>query len=102
MPENPYDEVAYRTYPRRQTHPDRLASVATLFGMTPAPVTSCRLLEIGCGDGGNLLPLSYTLPASRFLGIDLAEQPIAMAHRTVRDLGLANIDLQVQIGRAHV
>jgi len=96
VPENPYDQIAYRTYPRRQTHPDRLAAVATLFGMTPAPVTACRLLEIGCGDGGNLLPLSYTLPASRFVGIDLAERPIAIAQRTVRDLGLANIDLQVR------
>jgi SAM-dependent methyltransferase len=96
VPENPYDQIAYRTYPRRQTHPDRLAAVATLFGMAPAPVTSCRLLEIGCGDGGNLLPLAYTLPASRFTGIDLAERPVAIAQRIATDLEFTNVDLQVR------
>ena len=45
--------------------------------MTPAPVTACRVLEIGCGDGGNLIPLAYHLPESHFTGIDLAAAPIA-------------------------
>ena len=68
----PYDAIRYPTYPRIETHPDRLAAVATLFGMHPAPVAHCRVLEIGCGDGGNLMPMAYFLPDSRFLGVDLA------------------------------
>ncbi len=95
MPANPYDQVTYRTFPRRQTHPNRLAAVATLFGMSPAPVARCRVLEIGCGDGGNLIPLAYYLPESRFTGIDLAAQPIAAARRTAEALDLANVDLRV-------
>ena len=96
MPENPYDQLAYRTFPRRQTHPDRLASLATLFGMSPAPVTACRVLEIGCGDGANLIPLAFHLPASRFTGIDLAAAPIAAAQQTARALALANIEFRAQ------
>ena len=49
MPENPYDQIPYITYPQPQTHPDRLAAVGKLFGMDPAPVDGCRVLEIGCG-----------------------------------------------------
>jgi SAM-dependent methyltransferase len=89
-----YDAVPYRTFPRRQTHPDRLAAVASLFGMTPAPVANCRVLEIGCGNGGNLIPLAYHLPRSRFLGIDLARTAIAAARKVARDLQLKNLELR--------
>ena len=58
MSANPYNAVRYSTLPRQDTHPDRLATVATLLGMTPAPVTKCRMLEVGCGDGSNLVPMA--------------------------------------------
>jgi len=91
---SPYDVVPYRTFPRRQTHPDRLAALATLFGMSPKPVTRCRMLEIGCGNGGNLIPLAYHLPESEFVGVDLARGAIAAGRRMARDLGLRNVDLR--------
>jgi SAM-dependent methyltransferase len=91
---NPYDLIGYRTLPRRQTHPDRLAAIARLFGMQPAPVTACRVLEIGCGNGGNLIPLAYHLPQSRFTGIDLAAAPIADAVAVAANLGLSNVKLR--------
>lgn len=93
MPENPYCEIPYITYPMAQTHPDRLASVATLYGMTPASVTGCRMLEVGCGDGGNLIPMAYSLPGSSFLGIDTAGETIAAGQRAIAELGLRNIEL---------
>jgi SAM-dependent methyltransferase len=91
VPENPYDAVPYVTFPRLKTHPDRLATVATLMGMSPAPVTGCRFLEIGCGDGSNLIPMAYALPGSRFVGIDLATEPIAAGQAMIGGLGLENI-----------
>jgi SAM-dependent methyltransferase len=91
---NPYDQIAYRTMPRRQTHPDRLAAMARLFGMKPAPVTACRVLELGCGDGANLIPQAYYLPQCHFLGIDLAEAPIAAGNAITAELGLSNIILR--------
>jgi SAM-dependent methyltransferase len=93
VPDNPYDAVPYPTHPKNETHPDRLAAVATLFGMAPAPVTRCRVLEIGCGDGGNLIPMAYYLPHSEFTGVDLAEAPIDEARRTAAALELANVRL---------
>ena len=32
-----YDNVLYPSAPYPQTHPDRLATMATLFGMQPSP-----------------------------------------------------------------
>jgi methyltransferase-like protein len=68
--------------------------VATLFGMQPAPVDRCRVLELGCGDGSNLIPMAVGLPHSTFVGIDLAARPIVNGQDTVRTLGLTNIRLQ--------
>jgi SAM-dependent methyltransferase len=91
--DNPYDSVPYLTRPRNETHPDRLAAIATLFGMSPAPVACCRVLEIGCGDGGNVVPLAYGLPQSRVTGVDLATVAISSARRMAADLNLENIHL---------
>lgn len=88
-----YDTVPYPTGSYAQTHPDRLAAIATLFGMSPAPVDRCRVLELGCGDGGNVIPMAYVLPESTFVGIDLAARPIEAGRSVVERLGLGNITL---------
>src|ERR1019366_8306637 len=63
--------------------------------MKPARVTACRVLEIGCGNGANLIPLAYHLPESRITGIDLAAGPVARALAMAAELALSNIDLRV-------
>src|SRR5262245_50736800 len=90
---NPYDDVLYAGQAFPQTHPDRLATIARLFGMNPAPVDSCRVLELGCGDGGNLLPIAYTLPGSEFVGVDLGARGIDAGREMARAAGIANASL---------
>jgi SAM-dependent methyltransferase len=89
-----YDTVRYISRPFAQTHPDRLASMATWFGMRPAPVEHSRVLELGCGSGANLIPMALGLPESQFLGIDLAPTPIAEGQAIAAELGLTNIELR--------
>src|SRR3954464_7029764 len=68
--------------------------MGTLYGMDPAPVSACRVLELGCGDGGNLVPMAYFLPASHFAGVDLAGDAVAAGRRMAADLKLRNIALE--------
>jgi hypothetical protein len=89
-----YDDLAYPGHPYAQTHPDRLATLGRLFGMNPAPVERCRVLELACGDGANLIPMAYSLAGSHFLGIDFASQPIARGCAQTAALGLSNIELR--------
>jgi len=86
--------VPYPGHPFAQTHPDRLATVATLFGLEPAPPDACRLLELGCGDGGNLVPMAYALPGSAFAGVDLSGTAIERAREFRAALGLGNLRLE--------
>ena len=88
-----YDEVLYEGYAFPQTHPDRLATVAALAGMRPAPVERCRVLELGCGDGGNLLPMALALPESEFVGIDLGARHVEKGRESAARLGLRNLSL---------
>lgn len=92
-PTDAYDQVTYPNFAFPQTHPDRLATLATLFNMTPPAVESCRVLELGCGDGGNLIPMAFSLPGSKFVGIDRAEKPIEKGNAVIAALGLQNIEL---------
>ncbi len=89
-----YDEVPYPGQPFTQTHPDRLATLATLHGMTPPAVETARVLELGCGDGANLIPMALELPAGSFTGIDLSAAAIAIAQAVVSALGLRNISVR--------
>jgi SAM-dependent methyltransferase len=88
-----YDRISYKSLPLAQTHPDRLATIATLFGMTVAPPADCRVLELGCGDGGNLIPMALGLSGSSFTGIDLAARAVEQGRGVVNALGLKNITL---------
>ncbi len=89
-----YDVVPYTSYPYARTHPDRLATVARLFGMEPAPVTRCRVLELGCAAGGNLIPMAELLPGSEFVGIDLSARQVEEGAAAVEALGLRNVSLR--------
>ena len=88
-----YDEVPYESRPTRQTHPNRLAMIATLFGMKPAPVGRCRVLELGCASGGNLIPMAVAYPGSRFVGIDLSKRQTEEGRAAIEELGLKNIKI---------
>ena len=89
-----YDEFPYPSKFFLQTHPDRLATVAALYGMQTAAPDNCRVLEIGCGNGSNLIAAAFTYPKSRFAGIDLSATHIEKAKTSVRELELTNIDLR--------
>ena len=89
-----YDEVPYPGNPFTQTHPDRLSTLAQLYGLQPAPPSGCRLLEIGCGDGGNLLPMACALPGSQFVGIDISPRAIAKARGRARAAGIENVSFE--------
>lgn len=87
-----YQEIPYESRACPQSHPGRMAVMASLFGLSPRPPESARVLEIGCAVGGNLLPMAAALPGSRFVGIDLSPHQIATARSEAAELGLGNAE----------
>jgi SAM-dependent methyltransferase len=88
-----YDRIPYPSLPVADAHPDRLATLACLFGLEPAPVRACRVLELGCGDASHLIPIALAFPECRCVGIDLARVPIEKGRRLAGELALGNLEL---------
>jgi SAM-dependent methyltransferase len=94
MPVQSYDEIPYPSLAIRRTHPSHLAALARLFGLSAPPPRRCRVLELGCAAGGNLLPMAVDFPDSQFLGIDASARQIADGQAVADALGLKNIELR--------
>lgn len=94
MAELNYDNVPYPTISFAESHPRRLQAVAHLFGLAAAPPAECRVLELGCAVGGNIVPMASALPASRCVGIDLSHGQIATARAFADAVGARNVDLR--------
>jgi len=88
--------VPYPGYPYAQTHPDRLATLATLFGLESPALDRCRVLELGCGDATNLVSMALSLPDASFVGVDAARAAVDRGRALIDGLGLANAALETR------
>lgn len=88
-----YDITEYESRSYSQTHPDHLYTLAKLFGLQPTEFANARILELGCASGGNIIPLACQAPSARIVGIDLSSVQIQRAARSIKELGLTNIEV---------
>jgi SAM-dependent methyltransferase len=87
----PYDELPYRSFPIEWTAPERLALASLLHGGPRQRLDEYRVLELGCGDGTNLIPMAYYRRHAEFVGIDSAHSQIAIANEKGSSLRLTNV-----------
>lgn len=93
MTDHTYDEFPYPNLAFQQTHPLRSATIARLFGMeTPLPSRS-RILELGCGPGGNLIAMGVELPNAELVGIDLSKRHVEQGQAIIAATGIKNVSL---------
>jgi SAM-dependent methyltransferase len=91
MTTNPYDELPYNAHPIEWTAPENLALVSLLHGGPRSSLGSYRTLELGCGNGANLLPLAWYRRFASFVGVDGASSQIEAAEAGKSALGLSNV-----------
>jgi len=77
--------------PLPQTHPSRVAAVASMFGLSFVPPKKARVLELGCASGVNLLGMAHFMPEAKFVGVDLSIVQINEAQRRAKELGADNV-----------
>jgi SAM-dependent methyltransferase len=94
MTANVYDQVHYPITSFPETHPRRLQSIAHLFGFESPPPATCRVLELGCAVGGNIVPMAYELPLATCVGIDLSGPQIDQAKQFAAGVGAQNVSLR--------
>ncbi len=90
---DPYDQLPYTDHAYAESHPDRLSVVARLSGWQPPRIDQASILELGCGRGGNLLPMAASLPQATLVGVDRSAQQIDEATRIAQATRLDNVRL---------
>ena len=86
-----YDELPYDSLPLPETQPDFLAAVARLHGFEAPDPRHARILELGCAQGGNLVPLAWRWPGSECVGVELSRVQAEAGADFIRRLGIANV-----------
>jgi len=87
-----YDNFPYKSMPVEWTAPERLALASLLHGGPRPRLEGYRVLELGCADGSNLIPMAFFRPPAAFVGIDSARSQIALADDRKKSLGLDNVE----------
>ncbi len=90
---DPYDSLFYEGICFPETHPESLAVLGRLFGLPAAEPVDCRVLELGCATGANLIPMAVGLPGASLVGIDLSGPQVEAGSRLAARLGLDNLAL---------
>ena len=88
---NPYDELPYKSLPIEWTAPERLALTSLLHGGPRQLLNAYTVLELGCGNGTNLLPLAYYRRHATFVSLDGAGSQIDVANARKSTLQLSNV-----------
>jgi SAM-dependent methyltransferase len=88
-----YDELPYDSLPLPETQPDFLAAVARLHGFEAPDPTHARILELGCAQGGNLVPLAWRWPESVCVGVELSRVQAEAGAAFIQRLGLPNVQI---------
>ncbi len=92
-PANSYDLAPYPRLSHFFSHYAKAAALARLLGLNPPPVERCRVLELGCASGGNLIPMAVAFPESQFVGVDYSSRQVAEGQADIQQMGLSNISL---------
>jgi SAM-dependent methyltransferase len=90
-----YADVPYASPPHPSTDPNQLAVVARMHGLDAPDPTTARVLDLGCGDGANLMAIAAAWPATRCVGVDLSAAAITRGRELARRAGLTNVELHV-------
>lgn len=88
-----YDDLPYDRLPLPESEPDFLAALARLHGFESTSPEHARVLELGCAQGGNLIPMAARYPQGEFVGVDLSRVQVEEGRTFIERAGLANIKL---------
>lgn len=88
-----YDDLPYSSYAYQYSAPEQMAAVASLFGLSSVDVATARILELGCGSGGNLIPVALRYPECKAVGVDISGVQINEGRAFVERLGADNVTL---------
>ena len=97
-----YTDLGYLSQPFPYASAPFLESYAHLSGLSPAPASTARILEIGSSYGGNLISQALFYPQATFTGIEIAPTQVSVGKTYIDQLGITNLDLlEYDVNESH-
>ncbi len=87
-----YESLAYVPTIHPNTSPARLSVIGRLLGMPAADPAACSVLDLGCGQGTDLIVKAAKFPNSHFTGVDFSSPDIDTARRLAAEAGVKNVE----------
>ena len=88
-----YADLGYLSQPFPYASAPFLESYARLLGLSPAPASTARILEIGSSYGGNLISQALFYPQATFTGIEIAPTQVSVGKTYIDQLGITSLEL---------
>ena len=88
-----YADLGYLSQPFPYASAPFLESYARLLGLSPAPASTARILEVGSSYGGNLISQALFYPQATFTGIEIAPTQVSVGKTYIDQLGITNLNL---------
>jgi SAM-dependent methyltransferase len=88
-----YDDLPYDSVPLPEADPEYLAALARLHGLAAPEAGRARVLELGCGSGGNLLPIAWYARQSSCIGIEPSRRQAEDGQRLIDAAGVSNAQI---------
>jgi SAM-dependent methyltransferase len=70
-----------------------MGTFGRLHGLASPLPRESTILELGCGDGANLLAIAARFPTARCIGVDASPRAVGLARKRQAALGLTNLTL---------
>lgn len=88
-----YNEIPYIFQADVRTYPGLTGALGLLYGLDTKPLEKARILDLGCAQGANILPIAERFPGAYCVGVDLAQEQINQGKAMIDHLKLKNIEL---------
>ena len=88
-----YADLGYLSQPFPYASAPFLESYARLLGLSPAPASTARILEIGSSYAGNLISQALFYPKATFTGVEIAPTQVSVGKTYIDQLGITNLNL---------
>ena len=90
-----YESTPYTSRAFKASSPLRLEAISALFGFKGKALGSCRVLELGCSFGANIIYAALNAPSAEFVGIDISPVHIQKAQKIAKDIGAKNLEFSL-------
>ena len=91
---NMYEQIPYGWYEGDESPHMKLGVCGLQDTILESVLRNARIMDAGCGAGGQLVKSAEAFPNASFVGVDMTQHSLDLARKIFQEKGLTNIELK--------